>query len=562
MESDTENTKTATSSSDESPEFTCNPCAADGVALPAAGYCSDCREYLCTDCFRVHCRPSVTRHHVLMDVTSMPRDVAGNVINDMCTEQCSKHEHKIVEYYCKTHEELGCSVCMTTLHRSCADVDYVPDIAGDIKHETEINHLIKALEELIDEARVHKSKVESHARTIDINGKIAVSKIQNMRKDVNAFFDKLEEKILTEVTEMQVDDVNKVEKLQETLEDISGKASILLRDVDRQLKQKQMCRLFIVIKTYSKTAKDLRDNLESVMRKNIVRRYEFVPEKKIIDLENMIMDFGELIIKESSVKVPESAGSLNVASNEDQGMPNISGIKLLNSFRIVAVDNPNKIVKIVNINTNKLESKISCDGNPWDVTKIDEKTIAVTFPNMSNITFYSIEDTHSLSQSRIIKVDGNCYGIDHHQGSLYVSFNNPGSVKVLDLDGKILEKFSQSFGVPWYVAVSADGRSIYVSDSGQNAVTLMDSQGQVKNTFKDASLLGIRGIATDRSGSVYVCGWSSNNVMQMTSYFSKEQTLQDGKLRIGRPYCVAYCDVSDRLFIGMSNDHLRIIQFH
>lgn len=260
--------------------------------------------------------------------------------------------------------------------------------------------------------------------------------------------------------------------------------------------------------------------------------------------------------------VPESAGSMTVISNEDQGMPNISGIELLNSFRIVAVDNPNKIIKIININTNKLEGKISCDGNPWDVTKIDDNIIAVTVPNMSNITFYTIDDTQSLSQSRLIKVDGNCYGIAHRQGRLYVSFINPGSVNVLDLEGRILQKFSQSFGVPWYVAVSADGRSVYVSDSGQNAVTLMDSQGQVKNTFKDASLLGIRGLATDRSGSVYICGWGSNNVIQMTSYCSKEQTLQDGKLRIGRPYCAAYCDVSDRLFIGMSNDHLRIIQFH
>jgi len=541
----------------------CDPCCSDGNDVIGYGYCKDCREYLCEGCFTVHCRPSVTRHHVLLDKTSMPRDVKSqNAVKDVCTEQCVKHERKILEYFCRTHEELGCSVCMTTQHRTCANVDYIPDVVGENDFETDLTELQKHVESLHGTVTAGESKVSSLELAISVNEKMAVSKIKDVRKGLKVYFDDLEKRALKEVKDLKESDDGNVAKVRSQLKDALNLLVSLRADVNIKKESRQYCKLFVMMKRNRSDVKKYKEDLEDILSKNIIRRYEFLANSKLAAFKDQIKELGELIIKESSVKIAACAESLNVKSDGDQGTSNISGLTLLTENVLVAVDNMNKAVKIVDITENTLKGQYNCESDPWDVTRINDNKVAVTLPNLTSIEILDVQTDGIVARNEIMDIERNCYGIAYSHDHLYVTFNNPGSVNVLNMKGEIQHTFAQKFGVPWYVALSVDARSIYVTDTGQNTVTLLDNDGNVKAIFKDDNLKGLRGIATDRTGSVYACGWGSNNVIQMTSYCVKEQTLQDGKLRLSRPYSVQYCDASDRLFIGMSCDQIRVIQFH
>ena len=68
---------------------------------------------------------------------------------------------------------------------------------------------------------------------------------------------------------------------------------------------------------------------------------------------------------------------------------------------------------------------------------------------------------------------------------MIASFLYPGSVKVLDLEGHVLNVIStdykgqQLFEEPFYIALSPDQKTLYVSDKGNHSVTSMDLNGTV-----------------------------------------------------------------------------------
>ena len=76
----------------------CDLCEQGGEQKPAVGFCSDCKDYLCQKCYDTHLRPRPMRHHVLLDRLQMPKDQQQDRDRDTCTEACTVHPHKMLEY--------------------------------------------------------------------------------------------------------------------------------------------------------------------------------------------------------------------------------------------------------------------------------------------------------------------------------------------------------------------------------------------------------------------------------------------------------------------------------
>ncbi|XP_060580759.1 E3 ubiquitin-protein ligase TRIM33-like [Ruditapes philippinarum] len=118
--------------SDFANEFVCDPCQEEGHQYEAFGFCSNCNHYLCKTCYTVHCRPLPTRNHNLLDKYHMPKNRPRlSTGNHDIDEKCEKHSGKIVEYFCKNHDAIGCSVCITLDHKLCDGVQFVPAIMVD-----------------------------------------------------------------------------------------------------------------------------------------------------------------------------------------------------------------------------------------------------------------------------------------------------------------------------------------------------------------------------------------------------------------------------------------------
>ena len=84
-----------------------------------------------------------------------------------------------------------------------------------------------------------------------------------------------------------------------------------------------------------------------------------------------------------------------------------------------------------------------------------------------------------------------------------------------------------------------------------NTVTLMTLNGDVKAVYKDNSLQGVQGMCVHKSGLVYVVGEGSNTVHQLDPDSGEFKLLLEKKDGIRKPYSISYCELEDKMYIGM-----------
>ncbi|XP_060567924.1 E3 ubiquitin-protein ligase Midline-1-like [Ruditapes philippinarum] len=124
----------------------CIPCDRDGARVPAKGYCSTCKEHLCDTCYKHHKKQTPSRHHILLDQDSMPTTPIVPIVKDEF-DSCDDHEDEKLKFYCKEHDIVVCSVCVTLNHRLC-NVEYIPKLSKHILDSEELNEIMAEMKAL------------------------------------------------------------------------------------------------------------------------------------------------------------------------------------------------------------------------------------------------------------------------------------------------------------------------------------------------------------------------------------------------------------------------------
>ena len=111
--------------------------------IDAINFCPECRIYMCNKCQNLHSSPLFKSHH------PYNLNKEAEIFNGFCKEK--NHPNKL-EYYCKDHNQLCCSVCIAKLnikgdgqHKDC-NVCGIENIKDEKKNKLKEN--IKALEDL------------------------------------------------------------------------------------------------------------------------------------------------------------------------------------------------------------------------------------------------------------------------------------------------------------------------------------------------------------------------------------------------------------------------------
>jgi sugar lactone lactonase YvrE len=121
------------------------------------------------------------------------------------------------------------------------------------------------------------------------------------------------------------------------------------------------------------------------------------------------------------------------------------------------------------------------------------------------------------------------------------------------------------FGKP----VFSSSRRVTCSDSGDrlfvtdwtNGVVVLDENGNYIETVKEPQIFGADGICADRRGNVFLCGYDSNNVIQMSQegiYVGLVLGKLDG---IERPQAVCFNELNNTLFVALQgSDEVRVFE--
>ncbi|XP_045161866.2 E3 ubiquitin-protein ligase TRIM71-like [Mercenaria mercenaria] len=551
--------------SDIEAENHCDPCKHDGRSVAAKGYCVDCKEYLCTGCYRVHLRPSVWRHHQLLDAQTMPKTKpATNIkVTDVCTEVCQKHSDKVIEYFCNPHEILGCSACITTEHRSCIKVDYIPVVAATFGKSKEFNNLHENLESLLSLNEKNKSNIRNKSKVVDIQADRAKVQVTALRTEVDALFDRLEEKIDRSIDDVRNRDKKKIVKLSNKSDAVSANLKDHISVIETKVNEGKICQLFIETKRMEESERKLHAEVQTIAEDSNIQIFQFQPDQMIVDMMEKLTVIGKLKVLDKNAKRPHFEGEINVKAKTETKKCNITGMSVLSKNQLVVADYMNGCVKLLSI-VNKdvisvYKKDVLDDSDPFDVTKVNDAQIAVTYPSAWEIRILDIPDGGNLKSDREINATGACYGIVRSGDNLVVSFNTPPEVKILTLDGKVVKKITGHYNFPDYVAFNPYRNTIYISDVSLDTLTCVTTEG--KNVSYDKRLGGPCGVAVDANGQVFVCCRSKNSVLQLLKGSKRPHVLLHNSYGVRYPQCITISE-QNTLFVGLADDKVKMFQLY
>ncbi|XP_053389362.1 uncharacterized protein LOC128552360 [Mercenaria mercenaria] len=540
-------------------EFSCQPCAGEGHHVEAAGFCQNCQEYLCITCYKYHCKPTPSRHHVLLDKHNMPKARTPASAKYGCTLTCTKHASEIVKFFCKQHDAVGCGDCMILDHKSCK-IDYIPDISKDFIDGEEYEQLVTRAKQLEKNAKSLKKEIEEDGKEVYRLCAKAVGDIRAFRKQVDKYLEDMEQKLLDQCESQKT----KADKLLKAVENQLQPMKRELEDIHSQLtsQAKHSGDLFVQAKQISFRLKKIGEELKFLYEINEPSMYTFEKSNQILEYfqtkKGSLGDLRPKQIRNRQVMSPRRlqdltptvTGEVSAKSSTD-GECWITGMVAVAPDTLVCTDYNNYSVKLIDIKSDKITSELKLTDKHWDITYVSDDQLAVTVTDGRKICLLSFRS--GLSKIRDLAVNGNCYGIAFSNDRLVVSYISPPKVEILSLDGKVIQRIDTDsngkalFRNPCYVAVDRDGNCIYVSDYLTNSVTKVTTSGKVLDIYKDTNLSDPQGIAVYSDGSVLVCNRGKDNLHLLSSENKKIKTVLN---KIERPQALCFNRESDSLFLS------------
>ncbi|XP_053384667.1 E3 ubiquitin-protein ligase TRIM71-like [Mercenaria mercenaria] len=227
----------------------CDPCLTDDQHVEAHGFCLDCHEYLCKNCFKFHQRTKALKHHVLLDKDSMTKVGISTAVStsEVFTERCSTHKNEVIKFYCPTHEALGCTDCITMDHRACK-IDYIPDKCAGIGDSVEYRDILKKLDQTITVAHDVKKRAEVRDKEIDAQYENVTENIAKFRKEINDRLDQLQTKVNEMTNKRRSKDKHAVKMVLEKCINISSDVKTFQTSLQNSKSTNQNGQLYITIK--------------------------------------------------------------------------------------------------------------------------------------------------------------------------------------------------------------------------------------------------------------------------------------------------------------------------
>ncbi|XP_045181778.2 uncharacterized protein LOC123540623 isoform X2 [Mercenaria mercenaria] len=162
----------------------CTPCKKAEKKVASFYYCTDCEAYYCEPCFEFHTRIPLLEKHIVLKGTDI--DVWASL-----PYKCKAHD-KNYEFFCGEHESLCCHICVSLQHRSCTDMEYIPEKAKNICTKSEFREMKQNTEQEMKEIKQFKSRFQNKTEMSRQSKETFIKSLKEQRALINGLFDSLE----------------------------------------------------------------------------------------------------------------------------------------------------------------------------------------------------------------------------------------------------------------------------------------------------------------------------------------------------------------------------------
>jgi len=252
--------------------------------INAIKYCPKCDIFLCNKCLNSHL--DLHENHKIFNIDKN--------IEEIFTGICHEPNHTLLEFFCKTHNKLCCSSCLSKLrgkesgqHFNC-EVCLIEEIKEEKKNK--LNENLKYMEELEEKIEELINQLKNIYKNISENKESIKLKISKIFTYIRNNINEREDELLSEVeniydkTYFKEDLIRKGEKIPSKIKIFKEKGEIIKKDWDDNNKLNNIINDCINIENNIKYIKEINDNIIKCKSEKV--NIKFLPEE-----DNQINEF-------------------------------------------------------------------------------------------------------------------------------------------------------------------------------------------------------------------------------------------------------------------------------
>lgn len=529
-------------------DFPCSICARRDKSHEAEKYCVECEDYMCAACVDNHSSFHSMARHNLIERSNFEKSqtFVHRTVPSMPMERCPKHPTKLIDMYCEDHDSVHCLICITTDHGSCAKKHHIPEYVQKINKDKlqvpdgDIQAAIAKLNQTLHRQKQVRNDLENAKKKCD--------------KDIEDFRGKINKLVDVSACEANAVYDSKKSSLEAStqatknilceLEDINSASKMSVGNLVQQF-------------VNAKTVKHLIRQTDELSRE---RTFDpticFIENDNVTELLKESKSFGRVEVKMYRVRKSER---YCVRQVDDYYNCDIWSCCLLDSGDILLADYNNKKVKKLDKETYTVSDSLKFPAAVHSICRVSNSQVAVTLDNFS-VVFVNVDD--KLTPVNTLQLDFNCRGIAVIGDTMYVSMHQGESVSEFSIEGKqrratfyTQSKSYLSFFTPlqkYYIrdlCSSDDRKALYIAIKWKGLVTV-DTKGNITWEFSGPKLLNAWGISTDGKENVFVGGFRSNNVVQLSNNGEYVGEVVPESFGLRKPQGLCFARDSNKLIVA------------
>lgn len=267
---------------------------------------------------------------------------------------------------------------------------------------------------------------------------------------------------------------------------------------------------------------------------------------------------------------PNCVVDIDVRIVNDTARCHISDICQLSNGEFLVADYRNKTVKRLD-DMYKVTGHLKLSGGPRSLCEINPGKVAVTVDTKPpQIALINVQHNNILINSFIV-ANGEVQGLTQFGGLLYVCecsyglFYKRCYISVYNLQGSVVQRIETDrnkiniFTNAVNLTVDDQGELIYIADT-EKGILVLDQLGTLFSTIHcGKDLKKTRGLCRGPNGAIFVAGYESNSVCQLTRT-GLELTLGNDK-KLKKPLAVCFDMLKERLLVaGEGSNFISVYQ--
>ncbi|CAC5395551.1 unnamed protein product [Mytilus coruscus] len=547
----------------------CGVCDSQNTTTNADYWCPECDEGLCSQCLKYHSASKALRNHGVISVDNY-KQLPSSIAN--ISPYCPQHDRKF-KNYCPQHESLCCPLCIQSNHANCVGILSLENVIQTAKTSV----LLESLDENLKYIKMNCERVvkDRKQNLVEIQNQRQKfhDEIKQVRNKINEHLDGLEQLILQDIYAAEEKVKTQIEDLLGKLAEHSEKLNILQTNMSAIKEYASDLQAFLGSKLVETEIKKHELFMQSLFEDSSLQKIDLncKIEDKLSDILSSVTSFGSISVESSSPLVvlqtekdkqaqirtfhrapPTTINDIKMTLKRKFEFTCVTGCSFSSKGDIFMVDYERTRLLILK-EDGTLKNDISLSNtNPVDVTCIDDKTVAVSFPSSKQIQIINIL-TKTIEST--IKTTNYCHGICYRDGHLLYCNTGTGihKVNVSDNCSSTLIK-DETLSYWSFITTSKD--KIFYTNNSHHTVTCCLLTGEKMWEYKDQSVRFPRGISVDKDSNVYIASSGNISIIVFASDGKQARKLLEKDDGISNPFGMESDVKKEKLIVANYNGPL------